>query len=193
MAVRKTSRNWSENRILSRLPNPRDAAIARIAVVGVGQVLQGDDGAGPAVISRLKRLFPRDKGILLLDAGHAPENQLGPVIRFRPDLILLIDAIRLGEPAGSIHCYEAAEIESYSGGSTHTLPLSLLSAFLSAESGARVYILGIQPAAIDFGEGLDPAVVGAASRLAEAIAVYWRKAAAACSAISEGEVSVVNT
>lgn len=175
------------------MPNPHDTAISRIAVVGVGQVLQGDDGAGPAVISRLRCLLPRDSGILLLDAGHAPENQLGPVIRFKPDLILLIDAIQIGETAGVIRCFEAAEIECYSGGSTHTLPLTLLSAFLSAESGAPIYIIGIQPAAIGFGEGLDPAVVAAASRLAEAIAIYWRRAAAACSAISEGEVSVVNT
>ena len=44
----------------------------RVAVVGVGQRLRGDDGAGPAVAQRLAPLA--DAALLVVDAGHAPEN-----------------------------------------------------------------------------------------------------------------------
>lgn len=179
--------------MLSRLPNPCEALASRLAVVGVGQTLRGDDGAGPAVISRLKHLMPPDDRLLLLNAAHAPENALGPIIRFRPDMILMVDAVQGGRSAGAISCFEATESESYGGGSTHTLPLPLLSEYLTSETGAPVYIIGIQPAAVEFGEGFHPAVQWAVSYVADSIAGYWRKAAAACSAINAGDVSVVNT
>ena len=44
------------------------------------------------------------------------------------------------------------------GGSTHTLPLRLLSEYLSSSMGCRVSLLGIQPAEITLGAPLSPSV-----------------------------------
>ena len=182
--------NWKSclQRALSPLPDGRRP---RLAVVGIGQTLRGDDGAGPAVIGRLAALPPHE-ALLLVDAGHAPENCLGPIIRFRPDVILLIDAARGGNEPGAVVWLRPEEAEGR-GGSTHTLSLAMLGGYLVAESGAVVHIVGIEPASVAFGEGLSPAVARAAADVATTIAGYWRKLSTACSAIASGEASVVNT
>ena len=158
---------------LRRALSPRpDGRPPRLAVVGIGQRLRGDDGVGPAVVGRLAGLLP-DASLLLLDAGHAPENCLGPIIRFRPDVILLIDAAR--------------------GGSTHTLSLAMLAGYLAAESGAAVHILGIEPANVAFGEGLSPGVERAVADAAATLGDHWRKLRTGCSAMASGVASVVST
>ena len=182
--------NWKTclRRALSPLPDGRPP---RLAIVGIGQRLRGDGGAGPAVVGRLAGLLP-DAALLLLDAGHAPENCLGPIIRFHPDAILLIDAARGGRAPGTIVWLRPEEADGH-GGSTHTLSLAMLAGYLAAESGAAVHILGIEPANVAFGEGLSPAVERAVANAAATLGDHWRKLRTACSAMASGEASVVST
>ena len=161
-----------------------------MAVVGVGQRLRGDDGAGPAVAQRLAPLA--DAALLVVDAGHAPENCLGPIVRFRPDAILFIDAARGGHAPGELLWLRPDEADSR-GGSTHALSLAMLAGYLAAESGAAVHILGIEPANVAFGEGLSPAVERAVANAAATLGDHWRKLRTACSAMASGEASVVST
>jgi hydrogenase 3 maturation protease len=170
-------------------PNQLDAI--RLAVVGVGQVLRSDDGAGPAVIRRLRQLFTLDDNLLLIDGGHAPENVLGPIIRFGPTLIIFIDIVRNGLTPGSIRWFDTIEAEE-TGGSTHTLSLKTLADYLTAETQALVLIMGIAPLCTEFGEELSEPVQAAVSEAADIIASYWRSATTACSAISTGDASVVS-
>jgi hydrogenase 3 maturation protease len=171
---------------------PVNGALPRLAVVGVGQALRGDDGAGPAVVARVRELLPPDEALLLLDAAHAPENVLGRLIRFNPDVVLFIDAVRAGAPPGAVRWLAAGAAEA-AGGSTHTLPLAMLAEFITAETGAAVYVIGIQPATTEFSAGLSPSVAVAVAGVANEIVAYWRRLVAACSAMSTGDVSVVNT
>lgn len=192
MAGRRTSPalNWKTSLRQALSPRP-DGRPPRLAVVGIGQRLRGDDGAGPAVVGRLAGL-PPDAALLRLDAGHAPENCLGPIIRFRPDVILLIDAARGEGAPGTIVWLRPDEADGR-GGSTHTLSLAMLAGYLAAETEAAVHILGIESANVAFGEGLSPAVAQAVAEVAATIAGYWRKLSTACSAMASGKASVVNT
>ena len=177
---------------LRRALSPRpDGRPPRLAVVGIGQRLRGDDGVGPAVVGRLAGLLP-DASLLLLDAGHAPENCLGPIVRFRPDAILFIDAARGGGAPGDLTWLRPDEADGR-GGSTHALSLAMLAGYLSAETGAAVHVLGVEPGDLAFGEGLSPAVAAAVAEVAATFTAYWRKLDTACSAIASGEASVVNT
>ena len=162
----------------------------RVAVVGVGQRLRGDDGAGSAVARRLAALA--GPALRVVDAGHAPENCLGPIVRFGPDAILFVDAARGGLAPGDLIWLRPDEADSR-GGSTHTLSLAMLADYLSAETGAAVHVLGIEPDELAFGEGLSPVVATAVAQVAATFSAYWRKLNAACSAIASGEASVVNT
>jgi hydrogenase maturation protease len=161
----------------------------------VGQRLRGDDGAGSVLAARLAARLA-DEHLLILDAGHAPENCLGPVVRFRPDAILFADiaCVEGGHEAapGDLIWLPAAEAGAL-GGSTHSLPLATLAAYLTAETGAPAYVLGIAPGDLRFAEGLSPDVEQAVERGAAAFVAYWRKLSTACSAMASGEASLVST
>ena len=71
----------------------------KILVLGVGNILLGDDGVGVHVVERMKRMaLPRDTE--LLDGGMATSDLL-PYMKGRQKVII-IDAIRSSSPAGTI-------------------------------------------------------------------------------------------
>ncbi|MBN2303967.1 MAG: hydrogenase 3 maturation endopeptidase HyCI, partial [Anaerolineae bacterium] len=72
----------------------------RVALVGIGHELNGDDAAGLAVVRALLPLAEGRDRVSLIDAGPAPENCTGPLRAFAPDLVLLIDAAQMGEEPG---------------------------------------------------------------------------------------------
>ena len=112
----------------------RQTTESRIAIVGIGNTLRSDDAAGILVARALtsSRLLPDPKPVLVIDAGHAPENCTAELRRFAPDIVLLVDAVEMGEQPGHIRWVEMDEIEGMSA-STHSLPLSMLASFLNWE------------------------------------------------------------
>lgn len=143
-------------------PAPRPA---RLAILGVGNDMNGDDGAGVAVVRALRAMAPRPVDALLIEAGTAPESHTGPIRRFKPDLVVEIDAAMLDREAGAVAWLDWREADGLSA-STHTLPPSVLAEFLRAELGCDVRILGIQPARLELGSGLSPAVAATVRELA---------------------------
>jgi hydrogenase 3 maturation protease len=154
---------------LTRLASRQTPRPARIAVLGVGQDLRGDDGAGVAATRALRARLPAGGSVLVLDGGAAPESQTGALRRFQPALVLLVDAAELDDAPGSLHWLPWRATVGLSA-SSHTLPLHLLSEFLATSLPCEVALLGIQPADTTFGAPLSPAVAQAveiaAARLA---------------------------
>lgn len=183
--------SWTQSLRDMLTPQP-DGRPPRTAVIGVGQPLRGDDGVGPAFVGRLSALLPDDESLLLLDAGHAPENCLGIAIRFRPEIILFVDAAAGGGEPGDCLWLRPDEADGR-GGSTHTLSLELLATYLSAETGATAHVLGIEPGHMRFDAGLSPAVAAAADIAAATFASYWRRLTTVRSAIASADSPVVNT
>jgi hydrogenase 3 maturation protease len=128
----------------------------RIAIVGIGNALRSDDAAGTLVAGALleSRLLQDLETVLVMDAGHAPENGTHQLRRFEPQVVLLIDAAEMGETPGTIRLIETAAIDGMSA-STHSLPLSMLANYLVLELNCQIAVLGIQPASTDVGEGID--------------------------------------
>jgi hydrogenase 3 maturation protease len=147
---------------------------ARVAVLGVGNELNGDDGAGVRVVRELAARLPVTPGVLLIDGGTAPENFTGPLRRFRPDLVLEIDAAQLGASPGTAAWVDWREADGLSA-STHTLPPSVLATFLTEELGCRVSLIGIQPAGLELNQPLSPDVERAACQLAAALCGWLQK------------------
>ena len=142
----------------------------RIAVVGVGQELRGDDAAGLVVAQRLSALTPHFSALLVVEGGHAPENCTGPLRRFKPDLVVLVDAAALHLPPGSIQLLNWEQIGGLSA-TTHTLPLHLLARYLMAELGCEVILLGIQPIDTTLGAPLSSPVEKAVREVVEGMRV----------------------
>ena len=114
----------------------------RVAVVGVGDELNVHDRLGMLAAQEVEGLHLNQVQVFF--AGTVPESVTGPVRRFKPDAILLLDAADLGARPGSIALVDPTEIRA-SLLSTHALPLSLVMDFLERDTGARVYLIGIQP------------------------------------------------
>jgi hydrogenase maturation protease len=166
----------------------------RLAIVGIGQEFGGDDGAGLAVVRRVQDMWsdPIPEALLVVEAGSAPENCLGKIIRHLPDRVIFVDAAQIGGNPGRIswlHGHDAVA----GGGSTHTLSLATLAQFITNETGAEVLIATIQAADTSFGDTLSPQIQKSVETMARIIVDYCRKAATAASANTAGGVSVVNT
>lgn len=155
----------------TNLANSEDTP--RLAVVGIGNDLRSDDGAGALIARQLhdrrrsvdgSRRLVHD--VLVIDAGQAPENITADLRLFKPDLILFIDAAEMGEAPGAIRWIAIDEIDGMSA-STHRMPLSMLAAYLNLELGCDIVLLGVQPASLDMGEGLSLPVRAAVDLITE--------------------------
>ncbi|MCZ0862460.1 hydrogenase 3 maturation endopeptidase HyCI [Methanocorpusculum vombati] len=125
-----------------------------IVVLGVGNSLHGDDGAGPATAAGVAALgLP---GVAAYDCGTAPENFTGVVRRAAPDLLVIVDAAEMGLPAGSVRRIPAERICDTAIG-THMLALSHLVRFL-ADAAGRIVVVGVQPFWMGEREGLSAEV-----------------------------------
>jgi hydrogenase 3 maturation protease len=127
----------------------------RMAIVGIGNDLRGDDAAG-VIIARRLMAQPgfQNETVLVLDTGGLPENFSGVLRRFNPDAILFVDAAVLGAPAGEIQFVEWDRLVEH--GFSHGLPLSTLAKFLRAEIGCWMGLLAIQGESLNFGDAISP-------------------------------------
>ena len=140
----------------------------RIVVVGIGNTLRSDDSAG-ILIARALMQSGSLKGletVHVMDAGHAPENCAAELRRFAPAIVLLIDAAELYDVPGTIHWIEMDELDGMSA-STHSMPLSMLAAYLTLELNCNMALLGIQPKSNDVGEIISREVSEAAKIIVE--------------------------
>ncbi len=134
---------------------------SKTLILGIGNVLNGDDGAGPAVCEKLKSVkLCAD----VMDAGTVPENYIGPIIKRSPENLLIVDATDFGASPGRIKMLEPGQLSSYAF-STHTLSPHLFVEMIQSEIDVEVYLIGIQPEQVELGQPLLEAVKGAIESL----------------------------
>lgn len=133
----------------------------KTVLVGVGNTLQGDDGAGSCLAQNLAGQIPWP----VIDAGVCPENYLGKISAGDPEVVIFIDALAGIDRPGDLALIGSRDLDS-AGLSTHSLPLSVLAGLLE-EKGCQVYILGIQPGRTVLGEGIGPEVRASLKKLEE--------------------------
>jgi hydrogenase maturation protease len=71
--------------------------IVTVRIIGVGQRWAGDDGVGPAVIGRIRKL---DCGFELIEIDEP--TQLVELLTGGADPVVLVDAVLAGAPAGRV-------------------------------------------------------------------------------------------
>jgi hydrogenase 3 maturation protease len=151
-------------RKLQRVDRP-----VRVAVVGIGNELRGDDAAGVALAHSLERFVKGNENLLVICAGPAPENCTSQLRHFAPDCVLLLDAAHMGEKPGKARWISWEQASGFSA-STHSLPLSLYGSYLTKELGCEVVLLGIQPASIKVDTQLSSTVKASVELVAESLA-----------------------
>jgi hydrogenase maturation protease len=79
------------------------ADLARIRVLGLGNVLMGDDAVGPWVIEALLAGWEFPVGVSVVDVG-TPGLDLTPYLA-EADSVILVDTVKSDAPPGTIHVY----------------------------------------------------------------------------------------
>ena len=129
-------------------------------VIGVGSPLMGDDGLGLVALERLRDRYDFHADVDLLDGGTWGMNLL-PFIE-SAERVLILDAVRTGGEPGEVVTLERDKIPRFFATkiSPHQIDLKevLALAELRGSLPANTVVLGLEPAVIEMGMALSPAV-----------------------------------
>jgi hydrogenase maturation protease len=135
----------------------------RTLVIGLGNPLMGDDGIGLAALEQLNGSRQLPGGVELVDGGTWGMNLL-PLIE-SADTVILLDAIRLGRPAGTVIELEGDAVPRRLAHklSPHQIDLGevLALAALRGTLPPRLYAIGLEPAVVEMRTSLSPVVAAA--------------------------------
>ncbi len=135
--------NGFEKELLEKLKGKR------FGVVGIGNVIKGDDGAGCVVIERLGEGF----AMPTVDCAEVPENYGGWVERRDLEAVVYIDAVEFGGEPGEVRIIPLEKMME-SATSTHHLSLHYMIRFLKEEWEGEAIMVGIQPVSMMIGDGI---------------------------------------
>lgn len=136
---------------------------SRVVIVGIGSEWRGDDAVGARIVQEVHG--KTSSSVLPIVCWTVPESYTGPIRRFAPTHVLLIDAAELGRKPGTCRLVVPEEVLGLSL-STHTMPLKLLVKYLSKATGASIALLAVQPRQTKLGEGLSQELQKGAQELA---------------------------
>jgi len=137
----------------------------------VGNVGRGDDGAGVLAAAALKKKLGR-KGrsrVKVLLGHETPESLTGEIRRFRPGLVIILDAAASRKKPGSVFLLDKKDM-AVEDISSHRMPLALLVDYLGKSVGCRVKVVGIEPRSCREGAPLSAAVKKGAEMLSSQLA-----------------------
>jgi hydrogenase maturation protease len=149
--------------------------VARIAVIGIGNVLAGDDAVGPHVVKVLEARFELPDGVQVIDAG-TPGYDLTAFLAGQ-DAAVLVDAVKARGAPGELRVYDKAELlqkKPILAMSPHEPGVreALLNADFMGVTPPVVKLVGVIPAVVasDAGIGLSSEVRAAVPGAVDAVA-----------------------
>jgi hydrogenase maturation protease len=137
----------------------------RFGVVGVGNVMKGDDGAGSELVAELMR---RGFALPCVDATEVPENYAGWVPKQGLEAVVFVDAVDFGGEPGECRMIPFEHL-MISASNTHRMSLHYTVKFLRDEWDGDAILFGVQPERLTLGEGLSEEVSAGITRLATAL------------------------
>ena len=123
----------------------------RIIVIGVGNLLQKDEGIGIHAVKALQEMQLPDN-VTIIDGGTSPDIL---ACTRGGDKLIIVDAARAGGEPGTIYRFQPDDLIAESGAalSVHELgvPQNLRLMLLSGNEPSEVVIIGIEPKEIEWG------------------------------------------
>lgn len=129
-----------------------------IGIIGVGNPLRKDDGIGILLLKYIKKESEKlPNNVIFVDGGTGGMNLLHLFNRF--DLIILLDAVNFNGIPGETRFFSFDDIISQkevSTVSTHNADVFHIIKLGQEldECPKKIFIFGVQPADVSFGEGL---------------------------------------
>ena len=134
--------------------------MTRVLILGIGNLIMGDDGAGVCVVHKLQRVHSLPSGVAVMDGGTLGLDLL-PALEGVSHLIL-VDAVATGSRPGTLVKLVGEEIPLAleTRLSPHQMGLKdlLAVARLMGQEPAEMVLIGVQPGSIEMGTELTPAV-----------------------------------
>jgi len=136
----------------------------RIAIIGLGNVLLGDDGFGPLAVEMFRSLYECDSNVEILDLG-TPGLDLAPYL-YDTDLVVIADAVypHKEEKPGTLCVYCEDDL-----GSSHAqlrltshdpgVRESLVQLRLAGHAPSEVIVVGVVPESCGLGKGISLSVL----------------------------------
>lgn len=141
------------------------AGPAPVLVLGLGNMLLGDDGFGPAMLEHLANSENRWGGqVEFLDGGTQGLALLGHLSGRRS--LIIVDALTTGAPPGTVRRLTFPELRELSPGRASSGHESnagelLAAAQLLNELPGRLFVIGVEPEQCSTGIGLSASVSAA--------------------------------
>ena len=146
----------------------------KIAVIGIGQSLRGDDAAGLEAIRQWQETFPAtaNRSEIRVEACELPGLALIDLIQ-DADAAIIIDAVKSSAKPGTIHCLHEKELSAFSSdaksahgwGVAETLALS----HQLNQNLPPIRIIGIEAAQMTMGASMSKSIQDAIPLACEAI------------------------
>lgn len=141
----------------------------RIAILGIGSDLRGDDAAGVIVAQQIEKNLGKSSKVKVLIGATAPENLTGEIKKIEPSHLIIIDAADTNAQPGQVTVIKPQDIAGTSF-CTHSLPLKVMIDYLQQSSHSlKVIIIGIQPKNLAVGSNISKEVSQAVEELAVTI------------------------
>jgi hydrogenase maturation protease len=158
----------------------------KVLVAGIGNIFLGDDAFGVEVVKHIDPSLMPD-GVKVTDFGIRGVH-LSYELLDGYDALVLIDAMPLGEPPGTVAIFEP-DVESIDPTSVdaHSMSPAVVLGLLAGLGGhvPRVLVVACEPLTVEEGLGLSEPV---ASAVAPAIETVHRLVARICSDITLADI-----
>lgn len=140
-------------------------------VLGLGNILLGDEGVGVRAVEALARSPRLPAGVEVVDGGTAGMSLIDTLAS--RERVIVIDAVRSGEPPGTVLRLDGDDVPAFfrTRISPHQLGLSevLAALTLTHELPKRVTLIGIEPLNLELGLDLTSVVAGVIDRVVEMV------------------------
>ena len=147
--------------LLGRLAKLRNS---KTLIIGIGSTLKGDDGLGPLLCEKLKGKTCAE----VISAGTVPENYIQQIVKNKPRNLVIVDAVQMQAPPGTIKILKPAQLDS-TVISTHTLSPRVFIDLIARQIEVDIYFIGVQPAQCVLGQSLSTRAAAAVEQLTDII------------------------
>ena len=143
----------------------------KLAIVGIGNIIRGDDGLGPKLIEILRNRGGLP-GVSLFDCGTAPENYIFPILSTSCDTLMLVDAADIGKEPGAVEIFDLDKISRVSFSTHNPSPRLFTDLLKTGKEDMDIFVISIQPKSTGIGAPLSEEVLSSLERIADIFCAY---------------------
>jgi hydrogenase maturation protease len=152
--------------------------VPNVAIIGIGNILLGDDGVGPYVVRTLDASYDFGPNVQVLDVGTPALDFIDNLVGM--DAIIIVDSVENDRPAGTITLYRKEDILRHGisvrmDPHSPALGESLLTADLMGICPKELLLVGITGLSYDAGCKLSPAVSDAVDLAIDVVRAELRR------------------